>query len=248
MKLEGKSALVTGSGRGIGRAIAVELARAGCAVAVCDVRVEAAEETAATIESLGGRALAVKADISVKDDVLSAVEIVLATFKKIDTLVNNAGIYKLTPLEQISEEEWDSVMGVNVKGAFFFSQAVVGNMKERRTGRIINISSSAAISGGLLAGTHYTTSKAAIIGLTRSMARTLAPYGVLVNAIAPGRIDTPGITISTEEDEATIRRLIPLGRTGVPEDVARVTVFLASEDSSYITGAVINVSGGLQIP
>jgi NAD(P)-dependent dehydrogenase (short-subunit alcohol dehydrogenase family) len=248
MKLEGKSALVTGGGSGIGRAIAIELARAGASVTICDVRLEGALGVVSIIEAMGEHALAVKADVSKKSDVLSAVEAALSAFKKIDILINNAGIYRLTPLEEISEEEWDLLLGVNVKGTFFFSQAVVAHMKERKAGKIINIASTSAISGGLLAGIHYSTSKAAIVGFTRSLARMVARYGILVNAIAPGRIDTPSIKIAPKKDEAAIKRAIPLGKLGTPEHVARVALFLASEDSNYMTGTVVNVSGGLQIP
>lgn len=248
MKLAGKSALVTGGSSGIGRAIAIELGRAGASVAICDVQLKGAQEVVKVIETMGVKALAIRTEVSKKSDVLAAVEATLSAFKKIDILVNNAGIYKLTPLEEISEEEWDLVMGINVKGAFFFSQAVAKNMKERGSGKIINISSTAAMSGGLLSGTHYVTSKAAIIGLTRSLARQLASFGIRVNAIAPGRIDTPLIKIASKEDEANLKRSILLGRIGIPEDVARPALFLASEDSDYITGTIINVSGGLQIP
>lgn len=248
MKLKGKSALVTGGGSGIGRSIAIELARAGASVTIGDVRLEAAQEVVSTIEAAGGRSMAVRCDVSNKADVLATVEATLSAFGRIDILVNNAGIYRLTPLEEISEEEWDLLLGVNVKGAFFFSQAVIGHMKKQHSGKIINMASTSAISGGLLSGIHYSTSKAAIVGFTRSLARMAAPWNILVNAIAPGRIDTPLIKIAPAEDEATMKRSILLGRLGTPEDVARVALFLASEDSDYMTGTVINVSGGLQIP
>jgi 3-oxoacyl-[acyl-carrier protein] reductase len=248
MKLAGKSTVVTGGGSGIGRAIAIEFARAGASVAVCDVQLEGIQKVAASIEDMGATALAIQVDVSKRAEVFSAVDATIKAFQKIDILVNNAGIYRLTPLEEISEEEWDLLMAVNVKGVFFFSQAVVGTMKKRHSGKIINISSTSAMSGGLLAGIHYTTSKAAIIGLTRSLARMLAPHGILVNAIAPGRIDTPLIRIASRDDEEALGRQIPLGRLGTPVDVARAALFLASEDSDYLTGTVINVSGGMQIP
>jgi NAD(P)-dependent dehydrogenase (short-subunit alcohol dehydrogenase family) len=248
MKLSGKAGVVTGAGSGIGRAIALEFARAGASVAVCDVNLEAAEQVATEITTMGQRAVALKVDVSQKAEVLETVEAALSALERIDVLVNNAGIYRLTPLEDISEEEWDLLLGVNVKGMFFFAQAVVPHLKKQGGGRIINMASTSAISGGLMAGIHYSTSKAAIVGFTRSLARMLAQHNILVNAIAPGRIDTPLIKITPEEDEAGLKTKIPLGRLGTPEDVAHAALFLASEDSDYMTGTVMNVSGGFQIP
>jgi 3-oxoacyl-[acyl-carrier protein] reductase len=248
MKLSGKTGVVTGAGSGIGRAIALEFARAGASVVVCDVNLEAAEQVATEIKTVGQRAVALKVDVSQKAEVLETVEAALSAFKRIDVLVNNAGIYRLTSLEDISEEEWDLLLGVNVKGMFFFAQAVVPHLKKQGGGKIINMASTSAISGGLMAGIHYSTSKAAIVGFTRSLARMLAQHNILVNAIAPGRIDTPLIKITPEEDEAGLKTKIPLGRLGTPEDVAHAALFLASEDSDYMTGTVVNVSGGFQIP
>jgi len=248
MKLSGKAAVVTGAGSGIGRAIALEFARAGASVAVCDVNLDAAEQVAMEIKTMGRRAVALKVDVSQKSEVLETVETALSALERIDILVNNAGIYRLTPLEDISEEEWDFLLGVNVKGMFFFAQAVVPHLKKQGGGKIINMASTSAISGGLMAGIHYSTSKAEIVGFTRSLARMLAQHSILVNAIAPGRIDTPLIKITPDEDEADLKTKIPLGRLGTPEDVAHAALFLASEDSDYMTGTVVNVSGGFQIP
>ncbi len=168
-------------------------------------------------------------------------------FGRLDVLVNNAGIYEVLPVEEISEAQWDRVLDVNLKGAFFCCQAVVPAMKRQGEGRIVSVASSAGKAGGTLAGAHYSVSKAGVICLTKQLARELGPYGITVNAVAPGRIDTPMIRVaSDEENEAFVRRT-PLGRLGTPEDVAGAVVFLASDAASFITGEIVDVNGGLLI-
>jgi 3-oxoacyl-[acyl-carrier protein] reductase len=165
-------------------------------------------------------------------------------FQRVDILVNNAGIYEVLTLEEISEKQWDRVLAVNLKGAFLCTQAVLPVMKERGEGWIINMTSSAAKTGGLLCGAHYAASKAGIIALTKSVAREVAPHGIRVNAIAPGRIDTPMIhTVSDDENEA-FRQQIPLGRIGTGADIAGAVRFLVSDAASYITGEILDVNGG----
>lgn len=246
MKLENMVAIVTGSSRGIGRAIALAFAREGADLVVNDLDLEGAEKVASEVEALGRRALAVKADVSRSDEVSHLVKSALAEFEKIDVLVNNAGILLAAPLEEISEEYWDRVLDVNLKGTFLCSQAVGREMIKRRKGSIINIGSIAGCMSYSMAGS-YGPSKAAVINLTKQLAMEWAKYNIRVNAINPGLIRTP-FTEPIYTDEEVLRKriqMIPLGRIGTPEDVAEVAVFLASEDSSYVTGQTIMVDGGL---
>jgi 3-oxoacyl-[acyl-carrier protein] reductase len=236
--LAGKIALVTGASRGIGRAIAVELARAGADVAVnYRERDSAAQEVAAEIRDLGRRASVVAADISWAEEVKRMVEKVTAELGEIDILVNNAGIARPQPIDQISEADWDKVMDVNLKSCFLVTQAVLPGMRARRWGRIINLSSVAAQLGGVV-GPHYAASKAGIIGLTHSYAHLLAKEGITANAIAPALIETEMVTsnINASADR------IPIGRFGHVEETAAVAVMLAA--NGYMTGQTINVNGG----
>jgi NAD(P)-dependent dehydrogenase (short-subunit alcohol dehydrogenase family) len=247
MNLRGKVALVTGAGRGIGLGIALALAAEGVRVTVCDINVPLLDEALAQIEALGGQALAFQMDVTSKVQIQRVVAEVVARWGTVDILVNNAGIYEVLPVEEISEAQWDRVLAVNLKGAFLCCQAVIPTMKERRSGRIVNIASSAGKTGGTLAGAHYSASKAGVICLTKQLARELGPFGITVNAVAPGRIDTPMIhSVSDAENEAFAQRT-PLGRLGTPEDVAHAVVFLASDRASFITGEIVDVNGGLLI-
>jgi 3-oxoacyl-[acyl-carrier protein] reductase len=245
MRLRDRVALVTGGGRGIGRACAVALAREGAHVAIGDVDPALLDDALNAIEEAGGEGAAFEMDVTDRQQIDRVVDAVCDRFGRIDILVNNAGIYEILSFEEITEEQWDRLLAVNLKGVFLCSQAVVGGMKAQRGGRIINMSSSAGKTGGVLCGAHYAVSKAGIISLTKSLAREVGPYGITVNAIAPGRIATPMIAAASEEENEAMRRQTPLRRLGTPADVAQTVVFLASDDAGYITGEVIDVNGGL---
>lgn len=245
--LDGKIALVTGGSRGIGRAIALELARRGADVAVNYVRqAEAAAQVVAEIEALGRRALAVVADVGEAIPTAQMVETVLRTFGRVDILVNNAGITRDMLLMRMSEEEWDEVIRINLKGAFNACKAVTRTMLKQRSGRIINITS---ISGlmGQVGQANYSASKAGLIGLTKSLARELGPKGITVNAIAPGYIPTELTASLAPEWQARLLEMTPLGRLGTVDDVAHAVAFFASDDAAFITGAVLAVDGGLSM-
>jgi len=238
-KLQHKTALITGAGRGIGRAIAERFACEGARVAVADIDPNAASATAAAI---GSDALGLALDVSSKAAVLAGTAQVLDQFGQIDILVNNAGYLVYTTFESCSEENWDRIVDVNMKGPFLCAQAVIPHMKTRRQGVIINMTSLAAKTGGLAAGPPYAAAKAGVLTLTIGLARALAPDRIRVNAIAPGVIDT-AMTAAPEHDQ--LKASIPLGCPGQPEDVASCALFLASDDARHITGETIDVNGGL---
>ena len=245
MKLENRIALVTGASRGIGRAIALALAKEGADVIVNYASsAEAAKEVVSEIKALGRKAIALKFDVASFDEVQNAVKEAEENFGPIDILVNNAGITRDTLLMRMKEEDWDKVLGVNLKGAFNCSKAVIQGMMKRRFGRIINISSVIAFSGNP-GQTNYAAAKAGLIGLTKSLAREVATRGITVNAVAPGYIETDMTAKIPEKIKQAILAQIPMGRVGKAEEVAPAVVFLASEEASYITGAVIHVNGGL---
>lgn len=250
MKLAGKVAMVTGSSKGLGREMAFALAREGARVVVNGRNQEDVQAVAQTIRSAGGEALAVPASVSREEEIRGMVEQALRAFGTVDILVNNAGggapaIF----LEEMDPAQWEKEIRVNLTGAFLCSRAVVGEMKRKKWGRIINISSQAGRSGSELAGIPYASAKAGLIGFTRQLARQVAPYGILVNAVAPGlilsgeRLKKKWLAQSEADRQEKLKN-IPLGRLGNPEEVSSIVVFLASEDASYITGAVIDVNGG----
>lgn len=242
----GRVALVTGSSRGIGKAIALALAHAGADVVVTyRQRASSAKEVAAIVRELGRQVLTVQVDVSSRANVQSMIKLTLEAFGRIDVLINNAGLLQQKPFREISDEDWDRVMEVNLKGAFMCAQEVFPVMQRQGGGRVINMASSGGQLGGSLA-VHYAASKAGVICLTKSLARLGAPYGILVNCIAPGLIDTEMTQneIQSETGRNKIKE-ITLQRVGTDEEVARVAVFLASEASGYITGQTINVNGGL---
>ena len=244
--LEGRVALVTGGGRGIGRAIALAFAGAGADVAVCyRERRDPAEAVVAEIKALGRRALAVKADVANRADVQAMVRAAREQLGGVDVLVNNAGVLQQKPFAQITDQDWDHALDVNLKGVFICSQELLPIMEERGGGRMINLASSGGQLGGPLA-VHYSASKAGVISLTRSLARIAAPR-VTVNCIAAGLIETE---MTTEEiaSEGGREKLsaIPLQRAGTPADVASAALFLACS-ADYITGQTINVNGGLYL-
>ena len=238
-KLQHKTALITGAGRGIGQAIAECFVREGARVAIADIDPDAASATAAVI---GSDTLGLAMDVSSKAAVLAGTAQVLDQFGQLDILVNNAGYLVYTTFESCSEENWDRIVDVNMKGPFLCAQAVIPHMKARRQGAIINMTSLAAKTGGLAAGPPYAAAKAGVLTLTIGLARALAPDQIRVNAIAPGVIDT-AMTAAPEHDQ--LKATIPLGHSGQPEDVANCALFLASDDARHITGETIDVNGGL---
>lgn len=240
-----KVALVTGAGKGIGAAIAKRLALEGTKVAVNDINFNLARTVAEKIQENGGEAFAIKADVIKADEVSRMVDAIVEKYVTIDILVNNAGVLRSTRLEEIKEEEWNLVIDVNLKGTFNCSQAVLPLMREKEGGRIVNLSSSAGKSVSTLGGAHYTAAKAGILGLTRHMAKESAPYGINVNAVCPGLIDTEMVRKNVSSSRLTAyERSFPISRLGTPAEVAALVFFLVSEESSYITGASIDINGG----
>ncbi len=245
MSLNGKNALVTGGTRGIGKAIALELSRNGVNVAISYINnKEKAEEVVYEIEKNGVRGMAVQANISKEKDALNMVDIVDSKFGSIDILINNAGITRDNLIIRMKTEEWDDVIETNLKGTYLCTKFTVKGMMKRRYGKIINIASIVGITGNFGQG-NYSASKAGVIGFTKSMAKELASRGINVNAIAPGFIRTDMTEILKDDIKDSLVKSIPMGRIGKPKDIANIVVFLASEESDYITGQVINVDGGM---
>jgi len=245
LPLSGKLALVTGASRGIGRGIALELAREGANVIVNYIEQEGkAIEVSREIEALGRRSLAVKSDISKEKDVRAMRDQVMGRFQGgVDILVNNAGIHHHLKSWEIRSEEWKRIMGVNVDGAFHCTNAFTSEMKGRKWGRVINISSSDAFTG-TDHELHYGTSKAALLGFTRALALELAPYNVTVNTIAPGWFETDMTSWLVGESRKEALKRIPLGRIGQPREIGYLAAFLASDKASFITGQTIHINGG----
>jgi 3-oxoacyl-[acyl-carrier protein] reductase len=244
MKLQNEVAIVTGGGAGIGKAIALAMGQEGANVAIWDVNETLAEETAAAVRKTGQKSLAMKIDVSQSGEVNQGVQKVVKEWEKIDILVNNAGICEVTPVDQIEEKDWDRMFAVNVKGGFLCSKTVMGFMMKQKSGKIINLGSLAGKVGGIAAGAHYAATKAAVICFTKSLAKFLGPHGVRVNALAPGVIETDMTRTITGGDWRNYLATIPLGRIGDVREVAKVAVFLASDDSSYLTGEIIDINGG----
>ncbi len=243
--LQNKVAIVTGASRGIGRAIALVLAESGADVVVNYAGSErAAYEVAQEIEQLGRKALVIQADVSNSEQVNQMVQQTLDTFGKVDILVNNAGITRDNLLMRMKDEEWDQVMGINLKGVYNCMKAVTRPMMKQRGGRIINISSVVA-SLGNPGQANYVAAKAGVIGLTKAVAREVASRGITVNAVAPGFIETDMTSKLSEEIQTGLLNQIPLQRLGKPEDIAQIVRFIASEQSAYITGQTFHVDGGM---
>ena len=244
MELAGRVALVTGAAQGIGKAISLLLAQHGADIVVSDVNLEKATETAREIEAMGRKAMAVRVDVSKLQDVDQMVDAILKQLGKIDILVNNAGITRDKLILRMSEEDWDAVLNVNLKGTFICTRAVVRHMAKQRYGKIVSI---ASVTGemGNAGQVNYAASKAGVIGVTKTIAREFAQRGINVNAIAPGYIQTPMTDVLPEKVKEDLKRLIPMDRLGQPGDVAEAVLFLVSDRSSYITGHVLNVNGGI---
>ena len=244
MRLKGKNTLITGGAQGIGKAIALGMAKEGANIGIADVNIENAENTALEVRASGVKSIAVKLDVSSQDNVSSTFQTFVKEFGAFDVLVNNAGITRDTILLRMKEEDWDAVLNVNLKGSFLCSKEAVKIMSKQRSGKIISISSVVAFTGNP-GQANYSSSKAALIGLTKTIAKEYASRGIRANAIAPGFIQTAMTDALTDEVKGEMKRAIPLGQFGTPEDVANTVIFLASNESDYITGQVIHVNGGM---
>lgn len=244
MDFNGQVAIVTGGARGIGKAIAEGFAEKGVNLAIADVNIEAAKETAAGLTQHGVKTIALKLDVSNSGEVKKAFEEVLNEFGRIDILINNAGITRDGLILRMKEEDWDAVIDINLKGVFLCSREAVKTMSKQRYGRIVNITSVAAFMGNP-GQANYSASKAGIVGLTKTIAKEYASRGITVNAVAPGFIKTAMTDALSENVKQEMMNMIPTGRFGAVEDVANAVLFLSSPDSGYITGQIIHVNGGM---
>jgi 3-oxoacyl-[acyl-carrier protein] reductase len=244
MELSGKVALVTGGAQGIGKAIALLLAKNGADLVISDINLEKAQETADEIQGMGRKSLAIQVNVADLKDVERMIETIVEQFGKIDILVNNAGITRDRLILRMTEEDWDAVLDVNLKGTFNCTKAAIRHMSKQKSGKIVNI---ASVSGemGNPGQANYSASKAGVIGFTKTIAREFAARGINVNAIAPGYIQTPMTDAIPEKAKEALKQMIPMERLGQPEDVAQAVYFLVSKHSSYITGQVLNVNGGI---
>ncbi|SDH27290.1 NAD(P)-dependent dehydrogenase, short-chain alcohol dehydrogenase family [Alteribacillus persepolensis] len=253
MDFKNRVVLITGSAskKGIGRETARQVGQKGAAVVLTDIDESGLADAKEEIGQYNnGKAMALKLDVKNKTEVNEAVQKVIKEFGKIDILINNAGISRPTRVQEISEEEWDLIFDINMKGIFFLTQAVLPHMKECNYGRIVNLSSvSGKRGGGIFGGSHYSAAKAAVTGFTKAVARETAAYGITCNTVAPGLIGGTNITsgLMTEDKETAIVEGIPAGRVGEVKDVAYSITFLASEGASYITGEELDINGGSHI-
>ncbi len=245
MQLEGKVAIVTGASRGIGRAIAVELATLGATV-VCNYigSEDAIAETLALVKATGADGMVVKGDVSQAEDVNTLIDVVTEAYGRVDILVNNAGITRDGLLMRMKEEDWDAVMDINLKGTFLATKAVIRLMMKQRSGRIINITSVSGVTGNV-GQANYSASKAGVIGFTKTCAKELASRGINVNAVAPGFVDTDMTVNLPDAVKEAVKTSVPMGRMARPEEIASVVGFLATDGAKYVTGQVINVDGGM---
>jgi 3-oxoacyl-[acyl-carrier protein] reductase len=244
MRLKGRNALITGAAQGIGKSLAISMAREGANIGIADVNMESAESTAKEVKSMGVKSIAVKLDVSSQDEVSSAFSTFIKEFGSMEILVNNAGITRDAILIRMKEEDWDAVININLKGTFLCSKEAIKIMAKKRYGKIISISSVVAFIGNP-GQANYSSSKAGLIGLTKTIAKEYSSRGVRANAVAPGFIQTAMTDILPDNVKEEMQKAIPLGEFGKTEDVSRAVIFLASEESDYITGQVIHVNGGM---
>ncbi|MEW6441559.1 MAG: 3-oxoacyl-ACP reductase family protein [bacterium] len=244
MRLDGKKALVTGAGQGIGRAIALELARQGADIAICDINPETAKACVQDVADLGRESMLCAVDVADHAAVAAAVTRVLERFATIDILVNNAGWDRIMPFLETQPDFWDRVIDINYKGALNFCHAVCPHMADRKKGKVVNVASDAGRVGSL-GETVYAGAKGAVIAFTKSLAREMARYGVHVNCVCPGPTDTELLRMQPQSMQQALERAIPFRRVAQPEEIGRVVAFFASPMSDYVTGQVLSVSGGL---
>ena len=235
---------VTGASRGIGRAIALVFAQAGAKVALVSRTAEKLEDVAGEVRAAGGEALVLPTDVAVEAEVEQAMARVVAEWGRVDVLVNNAGLIDFGPLHEIEPSAWDKVIGANLTGAYLCSRIVAPIMEKQQAGRIVNITSVSAQTGGVSGGVHYTASKGGLAAMTKTLARDLAAHNITVNAISPGQIDADPELLTPEQREK-VTAMIPLGRLGEPEEIAYAALFLASPMADYITGTTLDVNGGI---
>ncbi len=249
MNLKDKVAIVTGGGTGIGKAIAIEFAIAGADVVVCSRKLDNVEKVCKQIKDIGRQSMAISTDVRVKDQVDDMTSQVMNKFGRIDILVNNSGSGKMVPILEMSEDVWDTVVDTNLKGVLLCTQAVAKHMIEKKYGKIINISSTCALGAIVKGQSAYVASKFAVVGFTKASARELGPYGINVNAIAPGRIPTPMVFEDMTKEEADEfldkgKKATTVERVGTPEDIAHLALFLASDESSFISAELVASNGG----
>ncbi|MEE3258023.1 MAG: SDR family NAD(P)-dependent oxidoreductase [Candidatus Latescibacterota bacterium] len=240
----GQVVFVTGASRGIGRAIALVFAQAGAQVALASRSADKLEAVAEEVRAAGAEALVLPTDVAVEAEVNQAIERVVAEWGRLDVLINNAGLIDFGPLHQIEPDAWDKVIAANLTGAYLCCRAVAPVMEKQQRGRIVNITSVSAQTGGVSGGVHYTASKGGLAAMTKTLARDLAPHGITVNAISPGQIDADPELLTPEQREK-VMAMIPLGRLGEPEEIAYAALFLASPLADYITGTTLDVNGGI---
>lgn len=244
MRLEGKNALITGAAQGIGKSIALGMAKAGANVAIADVNIESAQTASREVSALGIKSMALQLDVSKQDNVASAFKSFSEEFGPLDILVNNAGITRDGLLLRMKEEDWDAVLNINLKGAFLCAKEAIKIMGKQRFGKIISISSVVAFMGNP-GQANYSASKAGLIGLTKTIAKEYSGRGIRANAVAPGFIQTAMTDVLSDEVKNEMKKAIPLGQFGTPEDVTNAVIFLASKEADYITGQVLHVNGGM---
>lgn len=244
MRLQGKKALITGAAQGIGRSIALAMAREGAEIGVADISFENAEKTVQEIRSSGYKSMAIKLDVSKQDDVVRAFQEFTKEFGGLDVLVNNAGITRDNVILRMKEEDWDAVLNINLKGSFLCSKEAVKIMSKQRYGKIISISSVVAFMGNP-GQANYSASKAGLIGLTKTIAKEYASRGIRANAVAPGFIQTAMTDVLSDAVKEEMMKAIPLGQFGTADDVANAVLFLSSAESDYISGQVVHVNGGM---
>lgn len=244
MRLEGKNALITGAAQGIGKDIAIGMAREGANVAIADVNIESAQSTSKEVSALGVKSIALKLDVSNQENVINAFKTFTGEFGYLDILINNAGITRDGLILRMKEEDWDAVLNINLKGSFLCSKEAIKIMGKQRFGKIISISSVVAFMGNP-GQANYSSSKAGLIGLTKTIAKEYASRGIRANAVAPGFIQTAMTDVLSNEVKNEMKKVIPLGQFGTPEDVTNAVIFLSSKEADYITGQVIHVNGGM---
>lgn len=244
MRLQGKTALITGGAQGIGKSIALSMAKEGAGIGIADVNLEIAQQTAEEVKALGVKSIALKLDVSSQKSVTEAFNAFKTEFVSLDILINNAGITRDAVLLRMKEEDWDAVLNINLKGSFLCSKEAVKIMAKQRSGNIVSISSVVAFMGNP-GQVNYSSSKAGLIGLTKTIAREYASRGIRANAVAPGFIQTAMTDSLSDEVKNEMHKAIPLGEFGTPGDVANAVIFLSSADADYITGQVIHVNGGM---